>query len=252
MDPHGAAMENAMLSVRFVTVSAVILLFWGLAADRAAAQTASTETPGKPMQILQIVEKPAKAMKPHAQMRSGGSHKIHHYARAESKRPHLPVQTAAAPADSVSPPINSAPPIDVAAAEPVPQLAPTPSDPTPGELVIGSQTVKVASPDAVNDIDLAAKDPNPQPSTEAPSATTSTPAATTAAANALPSSDGAEPMPKSDSTNAAPAPSSPGSPGSPVGSTSWLLQVFAALGGAVAAGSVAWFLIGSTPQRTYG
>ena len=40
--------------------------------------------------------------------------------------------------------------------------------------------------------------------------------------------------------------------GSDVGSTSWIMQVLAALGGAVAAGSVAWFLIGSTPQRTYG
>ena len=37
-----------------------------------------------------------------------------------------------------------------------------------------------------------------------------------------------------------------------VGSTSWILQVLAALGGAVTAGTVAWFLIGGTPQRTYG
>ena len=40
--------------------------------------------------------------------------------------------------------------------------------------------------------------------------------------------------------------------GGEVGSTSWILQVMAALGGAVAAGSVAWFLIGAAPQRTYG
>ena len=37
-----------------------------------------------------------------------------------------------------------------------------------------------------------------------------------------------------------------------VSSTSWFLQVMAALGGAAAAGSVAWFLIGSAPQRMYG
>lgn len=37
-----------------------------------------------------------------------------------------------------------------------------------------------------------------------------------------------------------------------VGSASWIAQVLAALGGAVAAGSVAWFLIGSGPLRTYG
>ena len=38
----------------------------------------------------------------------------------------------------------------------------------------------------------------------------------------------------------------------PVGSASWIAQVLAALGGAIAAGSVAWFLIGASPQRMYG
>ncbi len=37
---------------------------------------------------------------------------------------------------------------------------------------------------------------------------------------------------------------------SPISKTSWYLETFAALGGAVAAGSIAWFLIGA-PQRTY-
>lgn len=238
-----------MLSIRFVTVSAVILLFSGMAAGGATAQTAANETPGKPMQILRIVEQPAKAAKPHAQT-AAKSHRTHHYARVERTRPHLPVQTAAPAADDVSPTANSAAPTDVAAAEPAPapQFAATPSAPTPGELVIGGQTVQVASPDAVNDIDLAAKDANAQASTAAPSATASMPAANTRAANTPVTSDGAEPTPKSETANTASAPSQ----GSPVGSTSWLLQVFAALGGAVAAGSVAWFLIGSAPQRTYG
>jgi len=39
---------------------------------------------------------------------------------------------------------------------------------------------------------------------------------------------------------------------SAVGSASWIAQVLAALGGAVAAGAVAWFLIGGAPVRTYG
>lgn len=38
----------------------------------------------------------------------------------------------------------------------------------------------------------------------------------------------------------------------PVGSASWIAQVLAAFGGAVAAGAVAWFLIGGGPVRTYG
>lgn len=37
----------------------------------------------------------------------------------------------------------------------------------------------------------------------------------------------------------------------PVGSASWIAQVLAALGGAVVAGAVAWFLIGGGPVRTY-
>jgi|SRR5271169_706068 len=37
-----------------------------------------------------------------------------------------------------------------------------------------------------------------------------------------------------------------------IGSASWITQVLAALGGAIAAGAVAWFLIGAGPVRTYG
>jgi hypothetical protein len=39
---------------------------------------------------------------------------------------------------------------------------------------------------------------------------------------------------------------------SDVGSASWFAQVLAALGGAIAAGAVAWSLIGAGPVRTYG
>ena len=35
----------------------------------------------------------------------------------------------------------------------------------------------------------------------------------------------------------------------PIGTLSWIAQVLAALGGAVAAGSVAWILIGPMPLR---
>ncbi|MFZ2064590.1 MAG: hypothetical protein WAV27_01270 [Xanthobacteraceae bacterium] len=39
---------------------------------------------------------------------------------------------------------------------------------------------------------------------------------------------------------------------SAVGSASWIAQLLAALGGAIAAGAVAWFLIRPAPERTYG
>lgn len=38
----------------------------------------------------------------------------------------------------------------------------------------------------------------------------------------------------------------------PVGSASWIAQLLAALGGAIAAGAVAWLLIRPAPQRNYG
>jgi hypothetical protein len=37
-----------------------------------------------------------------------------------------------------------------------------------------------------------------------------------------------------------------------VGSPGWIAQVMAALAGAVAAGVIAWFLIGAGPRRVYG
>jgi hypothetical protein len=37
----------------------------------------------------------------------------------------------------------------------------------------------------------------------------------------------------------------------PVGSPTWIAHVLAALGGAIAAGGVAWFLINPLPARSY-
>jgi len=232
-----------MPNIRFIAAGAVVLLVSGLAAGSAAAQTATGDTPGKPLQLLKIVEQPNKLRtKPHAHAKAAAV-KVPktHIARAGHKRPRLPAQTMAVAAPTnVSPAAGSVVPMNFAAAEPAPapQLAPTSSTPFPSELVVGGQTVQVASPNAVNDIDLAASDKDAQGSAAAPSGA----AGTVLAANAT------EPTTKSDAISSVSVPP----PGSPVGSTSWLLQVFAALGGAVAAGSVAWFLIGSAPQRTYG
>ena len=96
--------------------------------------------------------------------------------------------------------------------------------------------MQIASPDQVNAIDLAAA-----PGDDAPAA--------------MPG-DHADAAPASQSALAAPvhrdAGQSAATVGSAVGSASWLAQALAALGGAVAAGAVAWFLIGAGPLRTYG
>ena len=92
---------------------------------------------------------------------------------------------------------------------------------------------------AVNERDIAAPDADVSVNAASP---------TVAAAKAPSMRDIADMTPKSNSANVAVGQRQR----SEVGSVSWILEVLAALGGAVTAGSVAWFLIGSSPQRTYG
>jgi hypothetical protein len=193
-----------------------------------------------------------------------------HIEVAEQKRP----QRAVADAPEVSPTVAAmAFAATTPAAPPRPRSRPTPppsvqapTQSATGELVVGGQTVQVRSPDEANEIDLAANEPS-APASAAASAPTN------AAAGAPPTSDApapansaalynlasANPPAASESApvgaaapaqQADPAPAAAMSPpkGS-LGSMSWLMQIMAALGGAIAAGSAAWFLIGSTSSR---
>ncbi len=118
-------------------------------------------------------------------------------------------------------------PVNTAATEQA--AAPAPDDPPLSAIVVNGQTVKIASPDDVNDIDLAADDRNAAPAAPAPSDRAGmVPEAVPVVATAT----------RADANT--------------VGSASWIAQVLAALGGAIAAASVAWFLIGTGPQRMYG
>jgi hypothetical protein len=105
--------------------------------------------------------------------------------------------------------------------------------PEPSELVVGDETVQVQSSDRISPIDLAA---DKQDATAPKSALQSDIAATQPAG---------QPPARAMVMK-------PDRPASDVGSASWIAQVLAALGGAVAAGSVAWFLIGSATLRQYG
>jgi hypothetical protein len=134
-----------------------------------------------------------------------------------------PAQTA--PANNIAPAADAPSPAVIAAA-PAPATVQSNNDPDPSAVVVNGQTVQIDPTDHVNAMDLAAGD--------AP------PAAT-----------------PDDRTDTAPAPQTVlAAPlhrdADPVGSASWIAQVLAALGGAVAAGTVAWFLIGSGPTRMYG
>ena len=133
---------------------------------------------------------------------------------------------------------------DATTLAPVPQIAAAPqivapvAGATASELVVDGQTIQIASPDQANAIDLAAND-----AVVASDASLGTMAASNAALTEV-----TEPAVKPDATSAMVAQAQ----SADVSSTSWFLQVMAALGGAVAAGAVAWFLIGSAPQRMYG
>ena len=271
-----------MLSIRIVAAGAclsIVLLVSGMATGRAMAQSATDATPGKPLQLLKIVEHSNKTNgKLHRKLlarssakravRVAAKRKTHrHIAAAERKHRHWSAEAAStAPTERVRPTANPAAgtetPVTTAAAAP-PSVA-TPTEPAPNqvpnqvpsqgpsqgpsqalspasrEVVVAGQTVQVASPTDVNAIDLAANDHAAQTNDAAPPS---------AAANTPPSlREVGNTEQKSDSVTAALSRKSK----SAVGSTSWILQVLAALGGAVTAGSLAWFLIGSTPQRTYG
>jgi hypothetical protein len=216
-----------MLSIRIRILAAAAALV--MAVGGAAAQTATPSAPGKPISLLQNVGQTGKTKpKPHAKIARKPITRTHGaIAAAKSPRTMALAQDASAPA-SVWPALAPAAPTAVAATDALqPQTASVDRDPS--ALVVGGQTVQVASPGDVNAIDLAADDQG----------------------------DAASAAPKSDEAQAAPVvqamiATSAQHDASPVGSATWIAQVLAALGGAIAAGSVAWFLIGSTPQRIYG
>ena len=233
-----------MLSIRMVAAGAALMLLSGLTAGGALAQTATDQAPGKPLQLLQWSHTTAQSSEPKARPRAKrAERKITHTATAVAKHRRSPVKTAeATPQATVWAPLNAVASKSTkiaATVEPVPQAGLAPANPTPSELVVAGQTVQIASPDQVNELDLTAQDSAATATNTMPAA----PAASVPATNNVPA-----PASKSDSLATTWSQLS----ASQVGSTSWIAKVLAALGGAVAAGSAAWFLIGATPQRTYG
>jgi hypothetical protein len=227
-----------MRGIRIVTALAALSI---MTVGGAAAQAETNTAPGNPIPLLKILAKPDKARaKIHGKRvgrRMGKTHMaaktralLHRSARARPAAP-TPADNDALPTNVAAAP-SAAPPAPPTAASP-PSTAASLAEPTPNELAVGGRTVQVTAPDNVNEIDEAA---GPQP------------VAASAATSAARLGDGAEAEPTSETATVARA--QPGR--SPVGSASWLMQILAALGGAFAAGSAAWFLIGSAPQRIYG
>jgi hypothetical protein len=216
--------------IRFITAAAVVVM----AVGAAAAQTATGDTAGKPVSLLQVLSPPATATpaKPHAK------YATRHTRRWAKKSHERATDTAAEPDQPATDAANASPANAPAAsawasnAAPLPGVANDATAPTVipaidqnlSELVVGGRTVQIAAPDEANAIDLAA---DHQTITSA--ADTQAAAAPQASAVALAQPDD----PQRDT---------------------WYEELLATLGGALAAGLVAWFLImgGGPPQRMYG
>jgi hypothetical protein len=240
----------------------------GLFTGGAAAQSA--EPVGGPLQLLKLMHPGKSEARPHVKLAKPATAKSatersaksstktrmasrkkprSYFAVAERKRRQVEsaLQAAAPPppaSDNTSnnswPAAPTAMTADAATLAPVQQMpaAPqivAPTAGTPSQLVIDGQTVQVASADEVNEIDLAASDAGvANAASRGPRLASNTPASAVA-------ESAAQSEPTSAALVEAPTPE--------MSTTSWILQVLAALGGAIAAGTVAWFLMRSAPPR---
>ena len=210
-----------MPALRIATAGAALLV---LTAGSTTAQPTGTAT-SKPISILKILAPSDNAkIKPHGHRLGMATWRTHAVA-AHQKTRHL-LAVAAAQADIWADP-EATKATQVAWDEPEQQGAAA-AESAPSALLVGGRTVRVVSPDDANEIDLAADAPE-------------------VAASKGPRSDIAAAQPPEAETVAVVQAREP----SAAGTSAWVAQLLAAIGGAMAAASVAWFLIGSAAQRTY-
>ena len=263
----------------FGVLGAVAALVLTVAASSVYAQTTTTAQAGKPLALLAGLRPPHEAKHhetkhvAHAKTGRESAAKTHHSRLAAHAR-HASTwkvairhhahheQSVAASAFAEEPPPQAATPSafasDSPAASPASIDNPAASDPASAPAAdnapphAGAADVE-AQPGAAQVQTIKITAPNP--------ASLPDPATAPAASAAEPPNDGtataAAPAAATQTVLAAPVPETANNEPlrkttDPVGSASWIAQVLAALGGAVAAGAVAWFLIGSGPVRTYG
>jgi hypothetical protein len=221
-----------MLTIRFITAAAVLVT----AVAAAAAQ--GSDTAGKPVPLLQVLSQPAEktTAKPrlsrHAARRL--AKKSHEHEGEEQTEPTQTEPAEQTGRDATASPATVASPTasvwTAGGATPLPGVATDATAPTVipivdqnlSAVVVGGHTVQIATPDEFNAIDLAADHP--------PHADADTSAASAASA---PATVLAEPDDHARDV--------------------WYEELLATLGGALAAGAVAWFLVmGGSQQRMYG
>jgi hypothetical protein len=234
-----------MLSHRIIPASAVLL---AVTIGSAAAQDQTSA--GKPLQLLQFAHHDAKApLQPHARAaEKSAKHAAakHRIAKAAVAKPHK-VLAAVLPHRVAEPaPIQAPEATQPAAAAPQSTLWPAIDSAAPGSIAVpappAAQNVKTEQvvSDAPNAIAADGKVAQASPPPEVSAPQVAADAHPAAAAPAVGNSVAAEPAVRAMIASPAPAESNAKSP---IGSAPWLLQALAALGGALAAGVVAWFLI---------
>jgi hypothetical protein len=212
-----------MPALRIATAGAALLV---LTAGSTIAQPTGTAT-SKPISILKILAPSDNAkIKPHGHRLGMPTWRTPAAATHQRTRHLLAVAPAAAAQADIWATPEAATATQVASDEPEQQGAVVAAESAPSALVVGGRAVQVVSPDDANEIDMAADAPE-------------------VAASKGPRSDIAAAQPPEAETVAV------ARPASPAGTSAWVAQLLAAIGGAMAAASVAWFLIGSAPQRTY-
>lgn len=264
---------------RFGVLGAVAVLVVCFAASGVHAQTATTAQVGKPLALLAGLRPPHETR--HHEARHLAHAKAEHEKTAGRTRRvrmavhsrHAATKTFAArdhvhreraltasafaeeppPQPAPDPQPESAPNWPLVTAAPAVESTPTATAPVAANTATGNDS---SSADAASAGALPDPGPSPvqtlkitaaNPTSLANSSADSTPAAAGTDDNAA-----TAPMPAAASQTVLAAPVHVASKPAAIGSASWLAQMLAALGGAIAAGAVAWFLIGAGPVRTYG
>jgi hypothetical protein len=276
-------------SMRIVTTSAVLLT---LAVGNASAQIATNTTPGKPIQLFQVIQqKDGTTVRPHHRarfVRKGvAKTRIVDQKTGATRHEYMQMQPAPEPEQTAATPPAATP---TAATATVPaNIWPVPDVALPGVQAQSSTLSPPAAPiaasnkpataanrnemltapyDAVQVTPPSAAQATPPDTAEVtpPSIPQATPsnAVQVAQANMVGPTDVAADQPH-DAANTAQASNpvtswpvqhamvataEPQNP-NPVGSASWIAHVLAALGGAIAAGALAWVLIDPLPARSY-
>ena len=257
--------EWVMRRIRVVCAGLVAAMAVALALGGARAQTAPNEPVGQPLALLAGLRPPHEASHvvhrkaAHVAIRKTAARKSHHVRTAAEHGRHVAARKIARQRHEASEPTVTA---SAFAEEPPAQATPTGVEPggaaAPDGMTAPAPTVApVSGPVSENA-------PSPGGASLDPAAVkiqmlrVAAPNQATGLAPGTPQD--APPVAASNDSGIAPPPPAPQSvlaapvhhDTNRVGSAWWIAQVLAAVGGAVTAGAVAWFLIGGGPVRTYG